>query len=317
MKEMHKIKVPVFTSKFIEKSEKNEMFSGLHYSGLLSSIRNKINLYNSNPGKIKSSIPNTTKDRVIEKVSYSEHTLGEVPILVISVNAYETNLNDVYVEYTDEKIQLEKDNKVGSEHNVFILYPEIIGGEPKTFKYRWIAFIYEEPTKDKGEIVNICKLVLNKILHIKTKNVKLPNILDEIRKMGTIDQLSIRSFSIQKDINDVDILYKEYITSWKLKNERKTTWDNIPADDVVEIITNEDESGFTEREVKLVTGKMEYHLKEKLKSAKNKIEDLAEEIFNEEIEITDEELHLSLYEENEIINRLTPVITDYVSSYAK
>lgn len=317
MEKQHRIKVPVFTSKFLERTEKNDMFSGLNYSGMLSSIRNKINYYNRSPDKIKSIIPNTTKERVIENIVFSEHNLGEIPIFLITVNAYETNLNDVYVEYVAEKIQLEKDNKVGSEHNVFILYPEIIGGEPKTFKYRWIAFVYEEPTKDKGEIVNICKIVLNKILHIKTKNVKLSNILDEIKKMGTIDQLSIRSFSVQKDINDIDILFKEYVTSWKLKNERKTTWDNIPADDVAEIITNEDESDFTEREVKLRRGKIEYRLKEKINSAKSDIEDLAEEIFNEEIKISDEELHNSLYDENEIIKRLTPVISEYVSSYAK
>ena len=311
-----KIKVPIYTSVFHEDDYPNQMFGGYTYHEQIQLVIDKIDLYNRKPTKEPFSIPNTLKKRVIDSIKYEVLDLGEIPVILLSISAYETNLNDVYVEL-NEKIALDKKNKVGSDHNIMILYPEIHGINPSNFKQRWIAFIYEEPNKDKGEVVSVCKLTLNKILNIKTKNVKLPSILDELNKMGTIQQLCIKLYAVEKNINDVDILYKTYVSDCRLKREKNTIWDNIPANEAREIIESKDTDDYSVKEVKVISGKKEYKFKESLlPEAQTDINTMAEEIFNEEITLTAEDID-SIYNTNFIIEKLTPIITNYVSSYAK
>jgi hypothetical protein len=311
-----KIKVPIYTSVFHEDHYPNQMFGGYTYREQKQLVIDKIDLYNRKPTKESFSIPNTLKKRVIDSIKYEVFNLGEIPVILLSISAYETNLNDVYVEL-NEKIALDKKNKVGSDHNIMILYPEIHGIDPNNFKQRWIAFIYEEPNKDKGEVVSVCKLTLNKILNIKTKNVKLPSIIDELNKMGTIQQLCIKLYAVEKNINDVDILYKTYVSDCRLKREKNTIWDNIPANKAREIIESKDTDDYSDKEVKVISGKKEYKFKESLlHEAQTDINTMAEEIFNEEITLTAEDID-SIYDTNFIIEKITPIITNYVSSYAK
>jgi hypothetical protein len=54
---------------------------------------------------------NKTKKTVINKVTPTEYTIGDVPALLLQISAYSTNITDGYFEAT-EKITIQKENKL-------------------------------------------------------------------------------------------------------------------------------------------------------------------------------------------------------------
>ncbi len=306
------IKVPVYTSELIEKPQ--DIFGGVTYKDMIDYVKGKINQYNEQSQKISRNKRNKVQKKEIDNVELIECNIGEVPSLLLKVSAYNTNLHDGYVEI-EEKITLKLSNKLGSDNNFVLLYPNIIGINSANYKHQWLILIYEDPNKESTvDLIQTAKLVLTNILDIKIANIKLPTVLEYIKKIGTVPELNMKFYSIIYDDNEVDVKYRSYLVKSKLKRQKEDNFKNMPSEDTEEIINDKTyENDYQKREIKITIGKKEYIITNELQETQEKVNQLVEEIFNSTIGISETEID-SLYEKEFIISKLTPIITNYLSS---
>ena len=138
-----------------------------------------------------------------------------------------------------KKIQITKDNKIGSDTNYVLLYPRIKGLSAETYTCYFLLLVYEDPTKDNGEVCRLAKIVVNKILEIPIQNIKMPMIFDELKDISTIPELQIKYRSISDAENDVDVKYREYLCTQNLEKEKKIGYfKNIPRETMVELLAD-------------------------------------------------------------------------------
>jgi hypothetical protein len=304
----YNIKVPVYTTEMIE--EQNMLF-GITYDEMISAIKGKITNFQS---ELSFENRNKTKRTVISKITYTGHTLGNTPCLLLQISAYSTNLLDGYFE-AEQKIEFKKDNKIGSEHNFMLIYPIINGITQNNYTRYFLVLVYEDPNKDSGELMKISKNVVNKILNVPIQNIKLPTILDELKTFSTIPELQVRYFGMDNAENDVDVKYRSYLQSGKIKRTKEQAFKNMPFDTLQDLLNETDDSGeYQRKETKLVIGKKEYKIsKELFNEASETLKETAEKIFNATTSITQEELE-KIYQTDFIVEKLSTVLQNYLSS---
>ena len=304
----YNIKVPVYTTEIIE--ETNSLF-GISYSEMIDTIKSKIKNFKS---ELSFENRNKTKKTVIHKVEYSEHNLGLTPCLLLQISAYSTNLYDGYFE-AEEKIQFQVKDKIGNETNFMLIYPVINGISQNNYTRYFLILIYEDPNKDSNELTKISKNVVNKILNIPIQNIKLSTILDEIQSISTVPELQIRYYGINNADNEVDIKYREYSQSCKIKKTKENSFKNMPFQTMQELLEETDNSGeYQRKETKLIIGKKEYRIsKEIFNEASETLKETAEKIFNSTISITQEEFE-KIYNTDFIVEKLSAVLTNYLST---
>lgn len=303
------IKIPVFTSEITNRA--NELFDGLGYAEMIKYAKKKIDKFKDSPLKISKDKRNKAQTMEIDFVEYSEINIGDVPSLLIKISAYNTNLHDGYVE-TDRKFSLEQNHKVGSENNYFLLYPHIIGVDSSNYKHQWLILIYEDPNKESSEIINTVKLVLKKILEIKTSNIKLPELLEELSRIKEIPELKLRFSSVSVDDNDVDIKYRTYLTSSKIRKYKEENFENVPLNETNDILLdNNYEDEYQKKEVKIINGKREFKLIRE--EAQSIIKETVEELFNYRLVVSENDLE-KIFEQDFIISELTNVLQLYLSN---
>lgn len=314
-KKEYLIKIPVYTSEPIEKE--HDAFASITYEDMVYNIKKKIDEYDQRKNKVTSDKRNKAKKKGIDKIEYTQHMLGKVPSLLLRITAHNTNLHDGYLE-TDKRINFEKDYKVGSDNNYALLYPVIDGLDNNHYRHYWIVLVYEDIEKENSELISTVKLVLKKILGISIANIKLPDVIDELRKMGTVPELQLKLTSVSFDDNEVDVRYKNYLCESKVKKKKEDKFQNMPFESTEEMINEEFAKETHQKvEVKVWWGKKVYNItKEQLNDAKRSIRQTAEEVFNESSTITDADLP-KIYDTSFIISKLTPVLNNYLSSYVK
>lgn len=306
------IKIPVYTSELVKKP--NDLFGGVTPTHMINYALNKINEYNNQGVKITSDKRNKTKKKEIDKIFFTEHKIGIVPVLLLRISAYNTNLLDGYVE-TDKKIEFNPSDKIGSDNNFVMLYPRVVGIDPNSYKHHWLIFVYEDPHKENADIISTIKLVLNKILKIPTANIKLPDVLDELKSYKTIPELQVKLSSINYKDNEVDIKYREYLTDTRLKKIKEDYFKNMPFENTQDLIYDSSiGEDYDKREVKVIIGKKEFKItNEQKREAKEGFNQLIEEIYNEKSSITESDLE-NLYKSDFIITKLTPVLENYLTT---
>lgn len=304
------IKVPVFASELILNA--NDLFSGASYTDMINYAKKKIDIYISNPIKISKEKRNKTQTKEIDKILYFDHIIGEVPALLIKISAYNTNLYDGYVEI-EQKIALKVENKVGSDNNYVVLYPYIIGIDSSNLKHQWLILVYEDPNKESSEIISTVKIVLRKILGIPIANIKLPDLLDQLKKIKYIPELYLRFSSIKTDANEVDVKLQSYLAASSLRKYKEDLFKNIPLDETNEIILDHSrEDEYSKKEVRIINGKKEYKITREIKQeAKDRVTETVEEIFNLAIGVSEKELD-DIYKQDFIIAKITAVLNAYL-----
>lgn len=310
------IKVPVYTSALIEKP--NDLFGGISYDNMIQYVKNKIDRYSKQTQKVYRFKRNKFQKKEIGEVNYIDCKIGERPAILLKISAYNTNLHDGYVE-TDKKITLKQNHKLGSDNNYVLLYPNITGIDVNNYKHQWLILIYEDPSKDNSEIASTAKLVLNYILNISTANIKLPEVLEELKKIKKIPELSLRFTSITNNENEVDVNYRSYLIASKFRKQKEDNFKNMPFEKTEEIINDLSYSNdFQKREVKISIGNKEYKItRDQMESAKESIEQTVEEIFNETIGITEKEMGDNLYSPDFINSIFTTVLQKFLSNDGK
>ncbi|TXH21289.1 MAG: hypothetical protein E6Q95_04095 [Chitinophagaceae bacterium] len=306
------IKVPVYTTEMIENAQ--DMFGGITYENMLSYLRSKINSFKESGGTVDFDNRNKTRKTVINGINFTEHQAGETSGVLMQISAYSTNLYDGYLE-AEEKINFKKDYKIGSETNFVMIYPVIKGIDRTNYLRYFIVLVYEDPTKNNEEISKIAKAVLNRILNIPVANIKLPTILDELRSIGTIPELQIKYSAVYNHENDVDLKYREYLVSGKLKKQKEDNFKNMPVDKIEELLNEPEEEDYQKKEAKLTVGKKEYRIsKELINEASEALKETAEKVFNASTSITEEELNNQIHNTEFIFSKLTPILENFLST---
>ena len=310
----YKIKIPIFTTEMID--EADGFFGRITRQEMIDGLKTKINSIQT-----ESSFDNRnkTKKTVISKVNFTEHTIGEVPSLLLQISAYSTNITDGYFEAT-EKIAIQKDNKLGSETNFVLIYPIINGIDSQNFTRHFLIAMYEDPTKDNGSVIKIGKIVVNQLLGIPIQNIKLPTILDELKSLKEIPELQIKYYGTRYDDNEIDVKYQEFYQSGKITKSKEDFFKNMPFEKVEEIINEPCGEEYQTKTTKVFWGKKEYRISKEmvqnLKEAKEELKETAEKIFNMSAPITQTELdEKTVHSQEFIIEKLSGALTNYLSSY--
>lgn len=174
----YNIKMPVYTTSMMEQEE--GLFGRVTYQDMISLLKERLKSFSS---PISTDNRNKTKKMVINKITPIDVVIGDVPSLLLQINAFNTNLYDGYFE-ASEKIAFSKDNKIGSDSNFVLFYPRIIGLHEGNYTCYFLMLAYEDPTKDAGEVSRLAKIVANKILNVPVQNIKLEMILKELKSIG-------------------------------------------------------------------------------------------------------------------------------------
>ncbi len=306
----YKIKVPVYSSELLENVK--GLFGGHSYNDMINYLDDKLNNYTQKKPKLSRKKRNKVKEIEIQNIEKIEGFIGETPIRLFKISAYNTNLIDGYVE-TKEKITLTKNDKLGSDTNFMLLYPKIIGLNENEYQYQWKILLYEDPTKENRELVSVCKIVLEKVFKIKICNIKLDRVLKILKEKKVISELTMQFNSQSNDENEVETKLRKYLVNANLKKIKCENFENVPFNEVEEIISDKNyESEYQKRTIKFLFNKKEIKLTNEFQEAKEIIKETVEEIFNSEIIIHESEIE-SLFHTKFILEKLSPIIQEYLS----
>lgn len=194
-----------------------------------------------------------------------------------------------------------------------LLYPRIIGLNKQEYQFQWKILLYEDPTKDNYELVSICKTVLEKVFDIKVCNIKLDRVLKLLKEKKVVSELSMQFNSLSNDENEVETDLRRYLVATQLKKIKYENFKDVPFNEIEKIISDKNyENEYQKRILKFIFNKKEFKLTNEYIEAKEKIKDTVEEIFNSEVIINESETE-HLFEKDFILEKMTPVIQEYLS----
>ena len=128
--------------------------------------------------------------------------------------------------------------------------------------------------------------------------------------------MSVRYYSLTESSNGVDVKYASYLDSAKLKNEKTHNFKNMPIAIMSDLLsdTSEDEY-YQKRETWIRWGKSEYKITKRLiAEAGEELKETAEKIYNATSAITQQELEEKIHDKDFMIDKMTDVIINYLSS---
>lgn len=311
------IKVPVFVTEKVELGEPSPINPMPTYDSLIGNVKKKIEEYHALPQKISNSRKTKTIKKEVSTITYTEHQSEDIPMLLLKISAGITNLKDGFF-YNGEKQNFNEKDLIGSDNNFMLLYPYIEGITSKSF--RWIVLVYEDPNKEVADILETAKLTL-KYLGIEVKNVKLETILQDLsRTKNDIDvELAVRTLKIKEEAPHSDLT--KYVVSYSANKEYNYLL-KVPIAELKEMIKSGVKrfisAGSNNVLVKYLITKdrKEYKISHQLviQEGKERIKQVAEEIFNYKIRIYEEDLESNVYQPSFVKEKLLSVLTNYLST---
>ena len=307
----YNIKMPVYTTSIIEKEE--GFFEKVTYKEMISFLKTRLLTFTQ---PFSTDNRNKTKRMVISKITPIDVCISDVPSVLLQINAFKTNLYDGYFE-ASEKIPFSKDNKIGSDSNFVLFYPCISGIYDGNYSCYFLMLAYEDPTKDTGEVSKLAKIVANRILNIPVQNIKLDMILQELKSIGTIPELSVKYYSLTEAENNIDVKYACYLDSSKLKKEEFRNFKDMPFDDVKSLLSDSSEDGnYQKKETTIFHGRREYKISKQLVcEAEEFLKETAEKTFNAQSSITQKELEEKIHDIDFMTEKMEHVLSNYISGF--
>jgi hypothetical protein len=307
-KKKYTIKVPVYTTELV--SSPIDLFGGIAYKDMTAYVVRKINEFTTLKFPVVSDNRNKTLKTEIDSIETFENYIGDVPIVLLKIKAFTTNLYDGYFETGEQKIPFEKENRLGSENNYVLLYPVVDGITNKS--YHFLVLVYEDPHKRSDELLKSSKLVLKEILKTPIRNLKLDIVLEELERHPVIPELQVRYTAIKYDDNLVDNKYVEYsYGKGVFKKQRDDKFKNMPFGKVQDLLNDPLRDDYQKKEARITVDGKEFKItKEIIEEAANEFKDTVEKVFNSRFEIEEEQL-VSIYDPAFILENLTPIISNY------
>ena len=313
----YSIKIPIYISDSKIDEISNFPFEELILSQdlLVSNLVAKIESHNAKKLVLTSGKRNKTTTKNVNEVNYEKIKFGSDSALLLKITSFNSNLYDGFIE-KDTRIQLNKNDKIGSEHYYAVIYPHIFGLENR--EYKWIVMVYEDPNKENNDIVTSIKLVLKNVFGIVSVNIKLPDFIERLKSIKESVELSMKFISVNYDDNDIDYNIKGYEFETKTTKINESLYKGVPIHKINEIV--EDKSflnKFKRRILKITNGKHELKLEQEyLDETETKFKEIAEELFNftSEISSTDVETN-EIYKTEYILSKIQPVLENYLKSF--
>ena len=306
------INIPVYVSELIE--ERTDLFGPSTYQKMVTGIKDKIDRHNITAEPIKISRKNKVSEKAIEDISPTELEVLGRKSLLIRYTSYTTNYSDGFFE-KESRVDLTKDAKFGSVNHFMLLCPYIKTGEFSTVSH-WIILIYEDPNKESADIISTAKILLNKVLNIKVKNIKLNSAIQTIKSAGIIENAIIRITTVDTDPDNEDVLFKTHLVGSRTTIISESQYKNLPPENAVSLIDIKGEMRNYYRAVKklFLSEKREIKITQVFKEENNNsITQTVEEIYNTTTLITEHELENCLYGDIFVLEKLTPVLKEYLS----
>ncbi|WP_018620155.1 hypothetical protein [Spirosoma luteum] len=310
--EKKSIKIPVYVSESIPKPA--GLFGAITQREMISNIKRNVDNFNREEIALRAKKRNKTYEKGIESIFYEDVYINAEPILLLKISAFNTNYSDGYFK-KESKIEFTKESKVGSDNNFILIYPLIEGNDYNSFKYQWVILIYEDPNKDSADLISTAKLALSKVLKIKIRNVKLKSALESIKREEVIPDVIVRLTSTDYDYEADKPLFRTYLVGGQTKIITEQHYKDLPAENAISLINASVLTNVVFRAVKrFIKGKKEIKFTQfSNEETGDSIKQLVEEIYNSEVQITDEELVNEIYNHNFIISKMKPILFEYLS----
>lgn len=267
-------------------------------------------------------VENTGKNYKMEvvKLTASKVTYQQSGLLLFQMTVQKTDFGEEYFKTAPStEMPMSDSVKLGSTNYFFILYPVVVYLDRRTkIQTYWNVFVYDDSNKDSEDFLRVIKSVLKVVLNEKIRNIKYRDFLNEIKKFKVLDNISATFLTIE----DVDENYKAKYSEWMFKSSmhKKRFFDfkAMPSEEFQKLYESEDvDNARTSKKVfKISHGARQYTLKcEFRQDAKNmhdKVVNLVESCFNENIIIGTDEEH-QIYDVDYIIKKVGPIIHKYIS----
>lgn len=301
----HAIKVPIYSIPLYE-DDKNRLFIST-YDDIINFITNKLDRFNPillNNGKKE-------RQTLIKKIEFTNKAIGETPCVLVRCSVEDSNIGDTVIEDNDI-ITLSPDAKIRYANYCFLLYPKIDGLYNKKV-CSIIMLVYDDPYHDSNNTSRIATSVIKKVLGLKPSNQKLDYIIKELEQTLVIPELQIKLSSLRdSDSNQNQVLSQYRVKSTKFKQEN-SKYQGVPQKDVFDVLTNDDCAGYDSKEIQITVGKKLYKVRKEIVEGIADVKLTIESVFNSSFEISDEEMK-QLYNEDFIVEKLTPVLTNFMSN---
>lgn len=307
--------MPIYISDSEIDDYENFPFKELDFNSdlLINNLISKINSHNENDVVLTSKKRNKTTTKNVDEINFEKIQFGNDNALLLKITSFNSNLYGSFIE-KGERIKLNKNDKIGSEHYYAIIYPHIYGIEKR--EYKWIILVYEDPNKENADITSAIKLVLKKVLDITPVNIKLPDLMNKLKYVKSAD-LSMKFVSVNFEDNEVDYNISGYEVKTKTTKISESSYRGVPIEKINDIIQNKSfTEDFQSRVLRIVKGKQELKIEEKIDEENDKLKELAEELFNykTEISVLDAETDV-IYNTEYIIKKMEPVLRNYLNSF--
>lgn len=305
------VKVPVYTSKRYLRNEAEDLFGCISYNALIDGVKTKClavqDLIIPNRNKLK--------ETVISDVTVVDVQIGKEPGLLLNISVYDRNLRSRHVEDESKSIQFKDSTKLCSNNNYVLVYPVIDGINSAEYVCSFLFLMYDDPTKETGEVAKLGKHLLNKVLGYCIENIKLPEVLKAIREQKTIPELRIDFKSLDSNPDTTNATLEKYCVFDQIQKRRTQKFEGVPQDMVEEILNEKfDIKEYKSREVKITIGKKDFHVTREYIEALADFKDTAERVCNESFAVTEEETNNKIHTQEFIVEKLSPIISNYLST---
>jgi hypothetical protein len=298
------INVPVFVSK---RHSVGSLFE-LTFDNLIDGIIQQLKQYNDEKDYKILNKKNKLFQRQIGHINFEKCTIGDVPVLLLNASAYTINKQGEHIK-SDTIVSIEPSDRIGDNSNYYLLVPEITGLDAKY--YNWILLVYDDPTRDTEEIITIAKSIMNDIIHQPIKNIKLPDLLTELK--DTFPKIKLQLNSIEYNENSRFDKFKKYETHFSSFTKKEVDYIGMPIDDVEKLIKDKFGSQFKQKVLKFFAGNKEYKIKQEIANFKADNNLLVERYFNFAEDIPTTQMN-DVFKKEFILNIMKKVLAKYLTN---
>lgn len=298
------IHVPVFIS---DKEPISPLFEET-YQSIVDDAAKAIEIYNARQSIIVlDSKRNKHSKRQVGKIHFQITEIGERPTLLLNACAYAFNKSGEHIK-GEQVFTVEPPDKIGDSSNYFLLVPQITGTEKQM--YNWIALAYDDPTRESEDIIAIVKAIMKDVLHRPVKNIKLPELLEELKQANPEITLNLNAISFEE--NNQNDKFLQYQIESKSVVSYKYKFSGMPIEKIKELIEDRFEKKF-KKVMKFYVGKKEYKIQQEIDKFKSGANLLVEQYFNFEEIFSTTEFH-KIHNQDFVIKTLTRVLDKYLKN---
>lgn len=297
------LKIPAYISKRVTNSKlvKNS------YREMIDEIKLLVSNYIKLPDDQKAIYQRRAKmqSRQIDYIECIDYKYGNIPVVLLRISEHKKGL-DGYLESETRK-NIQPEDKVGSENNFVLLYPviESKNGEDSNF---WYIFVYDDPRKEDGDILDTVKLVIKKVLNLKTEHIKPRKLSEDLKKNYKINNMLVKYVTQYKKSDD-DTTLKDFHVSTSVTETYSSSYTNIPSN-VVEGFIQEEPEGFCKRVINFsLDGDKTIKITDLHKDCANGFQQTIEQSYNYEVLVdkTDD-----IYNIKYIFDAIEPLISRFL-----